>query len=205
MKKEKASNHCVLTTTSQLLLIFNKIFQYAQYFHPQKRNHSMAKNAISNLILKLAKVFEKKSQAVFKTSATPSEIVNLFRSQWSIYQIEEIPPSMYLAENESSKRESHYQNSYWKYALDYCRLFIDEDRPKSKYVRVDTYWHAVGQMTNEDNVLKYPQLFTLAKAVSSLSHGNVVPERGFSMNKYFLSVHGNLFKEDTIVALRFVV
>ena len=30
-------------------------------------------------------------------------------------------------------------NSYWKDGLNYCGLFVDEDRPKSKYVRVDTY------------------------------------------------------------------
>ena len=84
---------------------------------------------------------------------------------------------MYLAENESSKRENHHQNSYWKHALDYYGLFADEDRPKSKYVRVDTYWHAAAQMTNEDGVLKHPQLFAPAKAVLNLSHGNVIPER----------------------------
>ena len=59
-------------------------------------------------------------------------------------------------------------------------------------------------MTNEDGVLKYPQLFALAKDVLSLSHGNVVPERGFSINKYLLSVHENSIKEDTIVTLRLV-
>ena len=148
-------------------------------------------SGISNLTLKLAKVFGKKSQTVFKTSATPN-------------QIEEIPPSMYLAENELSKKENHHQNSYWKYALAYCGLFVDEDRPKGWYVRVTTYWHAVGQMTNEDGVLKYPQLFALAKAILSLSHGNVVPERRFLINKYLLSVHENSIKEDTIVALRLV-
>ena len=84
---------------------------------------------------------------------------------------------MHLAENEISKRENYHQNSYWKYALDYYGLFVDEDRPKSKYVRVDTYWHAVGQVTNEDNFLKHPQLLAFAKAVLNLSHGNVVPER----------------------------
>ena len=91
-----------------------------------------------------------------------------------------------------------------KYALDYCGLFVDKDGPKSKYVIVDTYWHAVGQMSYEGSVLKYLQLFTLAEAVLSLSHGNMVPERGFSINKYLLSFHGNLIKEDTIMALRLV-
>ena len=114
--------------------------EYAHYLHLQKRNHSMAKSGISNLTLKLAKGFGKKSQAVFKTSATTNEIVDLLRLQWSMYQIEEIPPSMYLTENELSKRENHHQTFYCKYALDYCGLFVDKGRPKSKYVRVNTYW-----------------------------------------------------------------
>ena len=59
-------------------------------------------------------------------------------------------------------------------------------------------------MANEDDVLKYPQLFALAKAILSLSHGNVVPETGFSINKYLFSLHGDLIKEDTIVALELV-
>ena len=59
----------------------NKIIEYAQYLNPEKRNHSMAKSGISNLTLKLVKVFGKKSQAVFKTSATPSETVDLVRLQ----------------------------------------------------------------------------------------------------------------------------
>ena len=178
----------------------------AHYLHPQKRNHSMAKSGISNLTLKFAKVFGKKSQAVFKTSATPNEIVDLLRLQWSMHQIEEIPPSMYLAENEFSKRENHHQTLYWKYALNYCGLFVDKGRPKSKYVRADTYWHADRQMTNEDSILRYPQLFALAKAVLNLSHGSVVPERGFSINKCLLWVHGysTSTKEDTVMALRLV-
>ena len=162
------SDVAATTYLQQNMPFNNKIIEYAQYLHRQKRNHSVSKIGISNLTLKLAKVFGKKSQAVFKTSATPSKIVDLVRSHWSMYQIEEIPPSMYLAENESSKRENHHQNSHWKCALDYCGLFVDKDRPKSKYVRVNTYWHAIGKMANDDSVLKYPKLFALAKAVKAV-------------------------------------
>ena len=93
---------------------------------------------------------------------------------------------MYLAENESSKRENYHQNSYWKHALDYYGLFADENRPKSKYVRVDTYWHAAAQMTNKDGVLKHPQLFAPTKAVLNLRHGNVIPERERVLNQQIL-------------------
>ena len=36
------------------------------------------------------------------------------------------------------------------------------------------------------------------------SHGNSVPEWGFSINKHLLSLHGSLIKDETIVALRMV-
>ena len=55
---------------------------------------------------------------------------------------------------------------------------------------------------NENGKPKYPQLFSLAKSILSLSHGNVVPERGFSINKYMLSIHGNSIQGDTITSLR---
>ena len=51
---------------------------------------------------------------------------------------------------------------------------------------------------------KYPQLVALVKCVLSLSHGNSTPERGFSINKILLEIHGSRTYEDTIVALRMV-
>ena len=37
-----------------------------------------------------------------------------------------------------------------------------------------------------------------------LPHGNSEPERGFSINRDILQVHGSSIKEDTIVAVRMV-
>ena len=42
------------------------------------------------------------------------------------------------------------------------------------------------------------------KCVLSLSHGNITPERGFSINKLILEVHGYSTYEDTLTALRLV-
>ena len=47
-------------------------------------------------------------------------------------------------------------------------------------------------------------LDSLEKAVLSLSYGNDVPERGLSLNKYTLSIHGNNLQDEIIVALRIV-
>ena len=42
------------------------------------------------------------------------------------------------------------------------------------------------------------------KCVLSLSHGNAVPERGFSMNKIMLESHGYTIGNNTMAALRLV-
>ena len=74
---------------------------------------------------------------------------------------------------------------------------------ESRYVRIDIYWNSINGILNEFGKPKWTQLFALAKAILSLSHGNV-SERGFSINKYLLSIHGNSIVEKTIVALRLV-
>ena len=51
----------------------------------------MAKSGISNLTFKLAKVFGKKSQIVFKTYSISSEIVDLLDCNGQYTQIEDIP------------------------------------------------------------------------------------------------------------------
>lgn len=57
---------------------------------------------------------------------------------------------------------------------------------------------------NEFGKLKCTQLFYLAKAVLSLNHGNGVPEKGFSINKYLLFIHGNSIYEKAVIALKLV-
>ena len=52
--------------------------------------------------------------------------------------------------------------------------------------------------------MKYPQLFPLVKCVLSISQGNSIPERGFSINKHILDIHGNSTQNDTIVAFKMV-
>ena len=59
-------------------------------------------------------------------------------------------------------------------------------------------------MKDENGQLKYLQLFALVKCVLSISHGNSIPEQGFSINKYILSIHGTSISNETIIALRLV-
>ena len=69
---------------------------------------------------------------------------------------------------------------------------------------MDVYWYEISKLKNDLGGSKYLQLFILMKSVLSLSHGNVVPESGFSINKAILDVHGSSLKEKTIEALRLV-
>ena len=199
---------CYVSATDYLqkhLPFNNNVIEQSQFLHPEKRNHPSSKSAISNLALKVTKALGKKSQIVFQTNKSDSDIVDLIRDQWRLYQVDDIPQSTYLVDEKNEKKKNNRKsNSYWEYALKMCGLYTDVEVPSSKFVRVDQYWRTIGEMTNESGALKYPQLFSLAKTILSLSHGNAVPERGFSINKYILSTHGNSLKEDTIVALRLV-
>ena len=132
---------------------------------------------------------------------THERIVDKIRLQWSMYQLEEVPEQYYLKPEVESSLSMHLQPSYWSYASEICKL-APVVKKTSKYVRIDSYWSKIGKMLNESGNLKYPQLFQLVKVVLSLSHGNSVPERGFSINKILLDAHGTSLKEDTITALR---
>ena len=79
-------------------------------------------------------------------------------------------------------------------------------KPKSKqrFKRIDEFWSRVELecITDDTGAPKYTQLVPLVKCVVSLSHGDSIPERRFSINKLMLTVHGYSTYEDTIVALR---
>ena len=139
---------------------------------------------------------------VFNVSSdkTPAEVVDMVRHQWKMYQLMEIPESMYLVKvrDDSGKVcSTSSRNNYWDYALEYCGILSQSVQPEVKCIRLDDYWSSIGEMIDENGMLKYQQRFCLSKAVLSISHGNV-PERVFS-SKYLLSVHGNYLSESTLV------
>ena len=47
-------------------------------------------------------------------------------------------------------------------------------------------------------------MWALVKCVLVLSHGNADPERGFSINKHLIDIHGCNIGEETIEAIRLV-
>ena len=89
---------CYVAATSYLqanLPYNNKMIQYVQYLHPEKRNDTMSTSAISNLALKLINVFGKKANNAFEVpyDVSQSEIIDMIRHQWKMYQLEQIPKS----------------------------------------------------------------------------------------------------------------
>lgn len=66
------------------------------------------------------------------------------------------------------------------------------------------YWFSITQMTDCSGAKKYVKLGAVAKAALTLSHGNAIPERGFSANNSLLSKERLSLAENTIVAERIV-
>ena len=180
------------------------VIKHAQFLHPEKRTLPGATNAISNLSLKVTTVVENKLCSVFKVNKDVSKesVVDMIRTQWMMYQNEDLPESFYLCDTQPLK-SGPVQFSYWRYALEKCAL-KEKQETNSKYKRIDHFWSKVGSLTDDNGCLKYTQLFCLIKCVLSLSHGNSVPERGFSINKLLLESHGYTLQGDTIEALRLV-
>ena len=92
------------------------------------------------------------------------------------------------------------KESYWKHAYEFCgiELFTEESSPQ--YKRIDHYWSYVGKLVGNDGQPKYTQLFALAKCILSLSHGNAIPEKGFSINEKLIEVRGTALREEIIEA-----
>ena len=64
-----------------------------------------------------------------------------------------------------------------------------------KQQRIDIYWGKVVAIDDDSGQPKCLQLFALVKCVLSDSHGNSAPERGFSINKHLLNVHGIVMQQ----------
>ena len=175
-----------------------------QYINPVKRLHAGATSAISNVALKVVGVLENVIEIVFGVQATKDEIVDKVRSQWILFQNEDIKNEWFIKSEEPSPSVSRKQESYWEYAQIECGLDPSTPSPFSKYKPIDEFWRRVGDIVDEFGAKKYQQLVALVLAALSLSHGNSTPERGFSINKILLAVHGPRTYEDTIIALRMV-
>ena len=182
------------------------LLQNAQYLHPEKRSALEATSAISNLALKIISVLNN-NNALFKvfgvSGATSESVVDLIRGQWKFFLLEDIKKEWYEEEEMAVCSSSRQQDSYWSRAEEMCG--IESSRQiKRKMKRIDDFWGRIDSLTDDTGAKKYPQLVAMIKCVLSLSHGNSTPERGFSLNKKILDIHGYSLYEETLTALRFV-
>ena len=157
-----------------------KILKDAQYLHP--KNHLQSVFGVSD-------------------STTVSEVCDMVRSQWQIYQLQDIPKEWHIQETESAKTSRINQDSYWK-NVEKSWLDITPKETEEKSVRIDSYWSMVFEMKSSTGRYHFPQLASFVKAILTLSHGNAGPEQGFSINKAIIDAHGTRVGEDIIIALR---
>ena len=130
-------------------------------------------------------------------------VVDTIRNQLHFFQNEEKPEEWYVNQQAEKPTSSRHQESYWARAREECGLDSAPTSPAC-FVRIDHFWRRIGNLVDEFAAKKYPHLAKLAQCGLWLSHENSTPERGFSVNKRLLDVHGCSTYEDTIIALRMV-
>ena len=94
------------------------------------------------------------------------------------------------------------KESYWKYAYEVCGLELCTEESSTQYNQIDHYWPYVGKLVGNDDQPKYTNLFALANCILSLSHGNAVPEKGFSIYRKLNEFHVTALSEETIEVQR---
>lgn len=62
----------------------------------------------------------------------------------------------------------------------------------------------MSKLTDSEGKTKFKTLSLFCLCILTLPHGNAELERGFSINKAILAVHGFSLQADTLEALRFV-
>ena len=90
-------------------------------------------------------------------------------------------------------------NAEWMvYMSDNSVDTLDEDFDTSG--DICAYWQKVSEVPNGSGGKKYANLSDVAKTALTLSHGNAIPESGFSINNAMLGKEKLSLAEKTIVA-----
>jgi len=172
---------------------------------PHKRNDHQVLSGVSKLAMCFRDVLKKQIAQVkvfeVEEGTMITQLCDTIRSQYILYQSESIPPEWIVQPDTIAMKDKEIpsKESYWNEVEE---EWLGSMRKPDQSVCLDCFCRNVGNIKNDDGTLRYVQLFCLAKCVLSLSHGNAVPERGFSINKHMLQAHGNSLASDTLVALR---
>ena len=198
-----------LQECSQYLLenlpLDNGVIKSAACLHPENRHHKKSLSNVSTLAQAVNKALgDNAMRKAFnmKSDETKYDLLDKIRTQYQMYQMESIDESFYKQKQEN-KRTHIQKTSYWKEAYGIAGV-TDYKCDDSAYKRIDDYWVRISELLDENGKAKYPDLWQLVKCIMLVSHGNADPERGFSINKHMLKIHGFSLAEDTLVAVRFV-
>ena len=183
-----------------------QVIHDVQYLHPMLRNEKIMEKPLKRLAGTVAKCLGESFHDLFQLekSCTVDEFENIVKSEIDFYRIEMIPDSMIFLEKPEVKKASQQKTSYWKDAFDILAgVRIDKTEENNfVYRRVDNFWLDVLDMKDvASGNQKYKHLAKLALCCLVLSHGNAEPERGFSIDKYLLKVHGNAIEDESILLL----
>ena len=214
-KKAIASMITFLEECTQYLLtnlpFADKVIKNAKCLHPENRHSKSSLNSISYLAQVVVKALG--DDAMRKAFDLPEgqtkyDLIDKIRAQYQEYQTENISESLYKhieTEKKSDKPTFKQRTSYWKEAYEIAGILDLETENKDVGLkRLDDYWVAISELCDVNGKKRYNDLWVLVKCVMLISHGNADPERGFSINKHMLKIHGFSLGEDTIVALRLV-
>ena len=204
-KRLKAKMKEAMINSAHYLLhnlpITEQVVYDAQFLAYNKKSAKRAVKAVKRLSIEVCNALSSDAlKAVFRLKNEESKdvVVDRITEEFKLYQIDDIPQSFAEALPEKSKK---CRTSYWKYAYGIMDINIEEVTAE-KMARIDHYWNDVASLVDEEGKPKYPNLCKLSRCISTLSHGNADPERGFSITKQQLQVHGDNIGEDMLVAIR---
>ena len=181
------------TEDARKKLPLNSFFRNFCYIQLRKRNDKNALESITCIAQDISKAL---SQVLVNV---PEEICDAFRSEWMLYQAEEIKEEhccCTIATVSGRNKALYWENTFLIAGLEN----ISESNAVSKFDIEKLVYH-IGNLRNSTNIIKYPIFSAFMKCVLSISHGSSVPESGFSINKHILDIHGHSLKEDTIETL----
>ena len=191
---------CLTAEDLQKKLPFNSFLHNCTYINFQKKNEKGALEGMTNNVKDLTKAQSEVLVNVFPKKSSPEEVCDAFRSEWRLYQTEEIKEEHYCYTTATTSGRK--QTSYWQSAFSVAGL--ENTSPEEDKFDVEKAVLHLGGLRDSSLTVKFPVLTAIMKCILSMSHGNSAPESGFSINKHILDIHGHSLKEDTIEAIRVV-
>ena len=183
----------------------NQVLIDVKYLHPNMKSKIGASNSLARLTETVWKCLGTSAQEFFemKPNSNVSELKDQVKLELTAFQLEANVPEIY--KDDANKKKQWEQLSYWTHAYALAGIEDEPVEEEYKYRNIDEFWSDMADIKDSTTgAVKYPKLSKLAlHCLLVLPHGSSDPERGFSINKNILKVHGYSTKEDTLIALRY--